>query len=242
MKGEYEVLLNNNIEQAKFLKQKTKNLKYENNRLKGILSKARNELQRLISLLSSDKEKMRKLKEEFFNRLLKEEQKRARLKNIIELNNKEILALQMKTTELSEFIRSDIKKSDNNPKIHTKNKAAKKDFEIEKLNEFATELELQICNLKKKKVKIEEESEKMKEILKYKESEEGKRKANIHNLFKIVEEEKNKRKKNKIILREKNNIIKDLRKENNCSNIIREQNLSKSSSHKNIGIMKELDI
>lgn len=251
MKNEYEKLLEENIEETKSIQEEYKKISLENSKLTNIYKNTKGELDRLMSVMRTDKNTMDKLREEFENRLKSEENERNRLNNILKINQKEIDRLQKEafgnynTETDSQNNNINIGNSINGQKknninvkeiVINKNSSQKKDFEIENLDNIILELELKISKLRKKNAQTEEENEKLRHILRYKEQKEEIQKNDMNNLNNLLEKnnkiEKNDLKK----INQQNKIIKIWK--NNHTFINRNDNkLTKSMSLKKIKLI-----
>ena len=220
MKNEYEKLLQENIEETKLVQEEYKKISLENSKLNNIYKNTKSELDRLMSVMRTDKNTMDKIKEEFENRLKSEENERNRLNNILKINQKEIERLQkeafgnINTESDSQNNNNNIGKGINgqrrnniNEIVINKNSSQKKDYEIENLDKIILELELKISKLRKKNVQNEEENEKLRYILRYKKQKEEIQKNDINNLNNLLQN-KNIIKKNDLkTINKKNEII-----------------------------------
>ena len=233
MKKEYDKLLKNNTNEIKLIKDKSKEINSENKILEDALSNTRNEIDRLLNIMKSDKENMNKLKEEYEDRINKEEIERGKLNDIIKNLENKIDVLKQQTYKLDDSKRSGIEKllSNNYNEFEPEN-SNKKDFEIKKLKEVILNLQIKICNLKKQINTNNIDMEKLNNILEYKNRKDEYQRMNINNLFNIVEENEMNSLKNNIILRSKNEIIKVLKGNKPIQNNdkIKIKKLPKSSS------------
>ena len=73
MQKEYDKLLKNNVDEIKILKDKTEEIGSQNKVLEDALSNTRNEINRLLNVMKDDKNNMEKLKEEYEDRIKKED-------------------------------------------------------------------------------------------------------------------------------------------------------------------------
>ena len=161
--------------------------------------------------MKTDKENMEKIKEEFNSRLKQEEAERERLNNIFKKAREKVHILEQENEKISKENKNDSNKS-NIEIITNKDSEARKEFEEENLNNLIIELELKICGMKKKINTQEEENEKLRKILKFKEERndmENYKLMNLNNLLKIHKENQ----KNDLnIVSKQNSLITKLRK------------------------------
>ncbi len=211
LKNEYENILKENNQEIEQIKEKCTNLSTENNKLNNIYKNVENELIRLLNVMKTDKENMEKIKEEFNSRLKQEEVERERLNNIFKKAREKVHILEQENEKISKENKNDSNKS-NIEIITNKDSEARKEFEEENLNNLIIELELKICGMKKKINTQEEENEKLRKILKFKEERndmENYKLMNLNNLLKIHKENQ----KNDLnIVSKQNSLITELRK------------------------------
>jgi len=200
MKNEYEKLLEENIEETKSIQEEYKKISLENSKLNNIYKNTKSELDRLMSVMKTDKNTMDKIREEFENRLKNEENERNRLNNILKINQKEIDRLQKEAfgnnstePDLQNNNSNNVnginsqRRNNINEILFNKNSSQKKDYEIENLDNIILELELKISKLRKKNAQTEEENEKLRHILRYKEQKEEIQKNDMNNLNNLLE-------------------------------------------------------
>ena len=222
IKNEYEKMLQDNLEETNIIKEEYKKLSLDNSKLNYVFKKTKNELERLLDVMKTDNNMLEKIKEEFENRLKNEEIERERLNNIININEKEIESLKFDSKNIKKRNSSNIA----NNKIINKDSSKIQDLEIDNLNDVILELEIKISNLKKKISKADEENDKLRNVLKYKEQKEEIEKNNIINLYNLIEFTKKNQIKENNIITEHNHIFKN--KDNN-NNLTRKNNkISKS--------------
>ena len=252
MKNEYEKLLEENIEETKSIQEEYKKISLENSKLNNIYKNTKGELDRLMSVMRTDKNTMDKIREEFENRLKSEENERNRLNNILKINQKEIDRLQKEafgnynTESDSQNNNNNIGNSINDQRrnninikeiIINKNSSQKKDYEIENLDNIILELELKISKLRKKNAQTEEENEKLRHILRYKEQKEEIQKNDMNNLNNLLEYKKNKIEKNNLkTINQQNKLIKNWEKNHKFINR-NDNKLTKSMSLKKIKLI-----
>ena len=94
IKNEYEKMLQDNIEDAKSIKEEYQKIFLENSKLKNVFKNTKNHLDHLLNVMRTDNNSIKKIREEFENRLKKEENERTRLINILNINKKEIELLR----------------------------------------------------------------------------------------------------------------------------------------------------
>ena len=212
MKKEYDLLLKNNIDEIKILKDKTEEISSQNKILEDALSNTRNEINRLLNVMKDDKNNLKKLKEEYEDRIKKEEIERERLNDIIKDNEQKIEALNEKTSQLADAKNLGFEKLGNNDYIYgfDENNENKKEYDIKILKEIALNLQVKICNLKKEIKSNDEEIEKLNNAMKYKNIKDEYQKNNFNNLFYLIEENEINSHNNKNILKNKDEIIRKL--------------------------------
>jgi len=212
MKKEYDLQLKNNVDEIKIIKDKTEEIGSQNKVLEDALSYTRNEINRLLNIMKDDKDSMKKLKEEYEDRMKNEEIERERLNEIIKINEGKIEVLNEKTSQLADaknLGNEKIKSNDYNF-VFDEDNENKKLYEIKKLKEIALNLPVKICNLKKEIKSNDDEIEKLNNVMKYKNLKDEYQKNNINNLFYLIEENEINSHNNNIILKNKNEIIRKL--------------------------------
>ena len=212
MQKEYDLLLKNNVDEIKILKDKTEDIGSQNKVLEDALSNTRNEINRLLNVMKDDKNNMKNLKEEYEDRIKKEEIERERLNDIIKVNEQQIEVLNEKTSQLADAKNLGFEKLGTNDYIYgfDENNENKKEFEIKALKEIALNLQVKISNLKKEIKSNDEEIEKLNDVMKYKNIKDEYQKNNINNLFYLIEENEINSHNNNNILKNKNEIIRKL--------------------------------
>ena len=212
MQKEYDLLLKNNVDEIKILKDKTEEIGSQNKVLEDALSNTRNEINRLLNVMKDDKNNMKKIKEEYEDRIKKEEIERERLNDIIKINEQKIEVLNEKTSQLADAKNLGNQKLGMNDYNYgfDENNENKKEYEIKTLKEIALNLQIKICNLKKEIKSNDEEIEKLNNVMKYKNVKDEYQKNNINNLFYLIEENEINSHNNNIILKNKNEIIRKL--------------------------------
>ena len=257
MKNEYEKLINDNKNETKFIREKIIELDNDNNVLTDSLNNVKNEIKRLMLVMKEDKENLEQLKNEFENRLIKEQNEKNRLNEIIKKNEKEITTLDQEVNQKLLLQKQNISKNLNENNIN-KNGLNKKDYEIKKLKEIELDLQIKICNMKKKIALKKENMQKFKEVLGFRERREEMQKYTINNIFSVLEEQEYNKMNINEILKKKNAIIKNLREKNKdiidqiykkhnekygISRNIKNNNLKKSSSQLTVNkIKKEMEL
>ena len=241
IKNEYEKMLQDNIEDAKSIKEEYQKIFLENSKLKSVFKNTKNHLDHLLNVMRTDNNSIKKIREEFENRLKKEENERARLINILNINKKEIELLRKSAYGIEDNKNENgniISNYNNNSKkrnsiiINIKNSSQKKDFEIENLNDIILELEIKISSLKKKIARTDEENDKLRHILRFKDYKGEIDINNINNLNNLLDFNiKNQRNEMKTI-KEQQNIINNWKKNNGF--IIKKNKLANSMSLKKI--------
>ena len=212
MQKEYDLLLKNNVNEIKLLKDKTEEIGSQNKILEDALSNTKNEINRLLNVMKDDKNNMKKLKEEYEDRIKKEEIEKERLSDIIKMNEQKIEVLNEKTSQLADDKYLGNENLGINDYIYgvDENNENKKEYEIKTLKEFVLNLQVKICNLKKEIKSNDEDIEKLNNVMKYKNLKDDYQKNNINNLFYLIEENEINSHNNNIILKNKNEIIRKL--------------------------------
>ena len=201
------------MKEIKLINEKCSNISLENAKLNNVYTNLNNEVNRLLNVMKTDKENMEKIKNEFNERLIEEEQERQRL-------NKILKDAQIKIKSLEEEFEEKLndKKEDNNHmnfNIEIENKKdskTRKEFEDENLNDVILELELKICGLKKKINHQEEENEKLRKIVRFKEEKNSIDKYKLKNMNFLLKFKKKKKKNDLITVSQQDSLIKELRK------------------------------
>ena len=215
LKNEYESLLQQNTKDIKLINEKCSTLSLENSKMDNVYKNMENEVNRLLNVMKTDKENMEKIKEEFKTRLKEEENERQRLNNILKDVTEKLKFLEEENEEKTK--EKNIENLNNNLNINIEivnkeDSEAKKEFEDENLNDVILELELKICDMKKKINKQEEENEKLKKIIRFKEEKNGIEKYKLKNLNYLLQFQKENQKNDLYIVSQKNSLISELRK------------------------------
>ena len=252
MKNEFEKMLKENLEETKSLKEEYQKLSQDNTKLKNVFKNTKNEVDRLMNVMRTDKNTINNIREEFENRLRNEEIERARLNNILNINEKEIEALRKSVYGEGENPNGNINNNNNNtPKkrnsinigniniIDNKNSSKKKDFEIDNLNNIILELEIKISNLKKKIVKTDEENDKLRNVLRFKEQKDEIEKNNLTNLFNLLQHTTKNRQNELNTINEQNYIITNLKNNNDFKK--KKNHLFKSMSLKKVKFKNKIE-
>ena len=264
VKNEHENELKKNIEEAKLIKEEYKKILTENRKLNNIYKNTKKEVDRLLNVMKSDKDTMDKIREEFEKRLKDEEIERERLNNILEINKKELEILEKggydiqeieknvkneniqnfnvenNNIEINNIENNNIQKNNNKIEkvIFNKDNYHKKDYEIENLNEVIFELELKISKLRKKITKTDEENDKLRHILRYKEQKDIIQKNEMDNLYNYLEYQKSEHKNEFKTINQQDEIYNNYKLKND--NIINNK-LAKSLSLNRINYKTKLN-
>ena len=239
IKNEYEKMLQDNLEETKLINEEYKKISLDNNKLSNVYNNTKNELDRLINVMRIDTINIKKLREEFENRLQSEKIERIRLNNILKINEKEIESLRKDAYGVGDNQNNNKNSKQNNNInkniiINNKNSSKKKNFEIDNLNDIILELEIKISNIKKKIANTDEENDKLRNILRFKGQKDEIDKNNFRDLYNLLEYTTKNRKKELNKINEQNFIINNLMKN---KNIIKIRNkLAKSLSIRKVNI------
>ena len=222
MKKEYEEMLNNNILEIKLIQEKADEIEKQNDIVENALINTKNEIERLLNVNKEDDKNMNKIKNEFEIRLQKEAEERIKLNEIIKQKEEIILNLTEQTKNLTTntFIFEEIIGNEN-----------RKNFEIKRLQDMVLNLQIKISGLKKEINNNNEEMEKLRQILRYKNMKEEYQTLNISNLFYIVEDNINTEKRKNEVIKKQNIIIRNLNENlRRQYNIVTSKKLHKSLS------------
>ena len=222
MKKEYEEMLNNNILEIKLIQEKAEEIEKQNDIVENALINTKNEIERLLNVNKEDDKNMNKIKNEFEIRLQKEAEERIKLNEIIKQKEEIILNLTEQTKNLTTntFIFEEIIGNEN-----------RKNFEIKRLQDMVLNLQIKISGLKKEINNNNEEMEKLRQILRYKNMKEEYQTLNISNLFYIVEDNINNEKRKNEVIKKQNIIIRNLNENlRRQYNIVTSKKLHKSLS------------
>ena len=228
LKEEYEKILIDNTKEIKLIKEKSSNISLENSKLNNIYKNIKNEIDRLLNVMKTDKENFQKIKEQFNNRLNEEENERSRLNQILQESKEKVKSLEKENMD-------NLKDNNNENQnynmdiLSINDSEAKKDFEDENLNNIILELELKICNMKKKIKKTEEENDKLKHIIRYKEEKNYKEKIKLLNLNNLLKFQKENQKNELDMVYRQNTLINELKRKVKSNN-----KLAKSVSLKRV--------
>ena len=203
MKKEYEELISNNNKEIELIKEKTKEMNKENKIVEDALINTKNEIERLQNVMKEDDMNMENLKKEFDIRMTKGKEEKNKLREIIKKKEEQISILQEQVnlipTEINFFQAEDIIESE-----------YKKDFQIRTLKEMILNLQIKISGIKKEINNNKEEMKKLNKILRYKNIRDEHQTLNISNLFYTVEENEINEQRKKQLLKNQNEIIKNL--------------------------------
>ena len=236
IKREYEKMLQNTMKDTNLLKEKNTSLSLENAKLNNIYKNIENEINRLLNVMKTDQENMQKIKDEFDTRLIEEENERQRLNIILEKVKKEA---ELAEEETNEKLRENKFNINNNSSINNieilskKESEARKEFEDENLNDIILELELKICEMKKKINSQDEENNKLRKILRFKEEKNEKEKYQLTNLNFLLKFKIENQKNDLNTVSRQDTLIKELKKK---VRIKLNNKLAKSVSLKKVNI------
>ena len=213
-KGEAEKKLNKsiketNVHRAEFDKTREINIAINNS-----LLSSRNEIDRLVQTIKEEQQIKLKKQEEFNKRLIKEENERKKLGNIIKISDRQISILEeklnysklthtMKVQRYKEMTKFE-KTEENYENLMKKNE------EIEKLKNTIKELQNEVSSLQKELKKGKEDKKKLFDEIKLKERKKKFNNDNINLLHKTIEKQKEDETVNNNILRSNNMIIKNM--------------------------------
>ena len=235
LKREYEKILHDIIKDTELIKEKNASLTLENTKLNNIYKNIENEINRLLNVMKTDEENMQKLKEEFNSRLIEEEKERERLTDILKEDKEKVENLDEETNEKlkeNEFINYNNSNINNIEILNKKESEARKEFKDQNLNDIILELELKICEMKKKINSQEEENNKLRKILKFKEEKNEKEKHQLTNLNFLLKFKIENQKNDLNIVSRQDTLIKELKKKIK----IKMNKLAKSVSLKKVNI------
>ena len=210
-KVEYENILRENTKDIELIKEKCKNLSLENNKLTNVYKKVETELNRVLNIMKTDKENMEKIKEEFNIRLKQEDNERERLNTILKAAKEKVQILEHENEKSLKENKNNFNKNNNIEIMVNKDSEARKEFEEENLDNLILELELKICGMKKKINSQEEENEKLRKILKYKEERNDMEKYKLMNLNNILKIQKENQKNDLNYVSKQNSVITELK-------------------------------
>jgi hypothetical protein len=232
IKREYEKILHDNMEETRQIKEEYQKMFIENSKLKNAYENTKNEVDRLLNVLKTDNNKINQIREEYEQRLINEENERARLNDIIKINYQEMEELRRSVNEEREA--NNLRNESNINVKMVKYSSHKKDYEIEQLNDVILELELKISKLKKKIAKTNEENDKLRHILRFKEYQDEIERNKMNTLNNLLEFNIVNQKNEKKTINEQKLFINNWKKEND--GFIRRNNnkLSKSVTLKRI--------
>ena len=240
IKREYEKILQDNAEDNRQLKEQFNKISIENSKLKKIYGNTKNEVDRLLNIIKTDKNKIIEIREEYEKRLINEENERARLNNIlkIDLNEKEELQKCLYDVEDAynpkKENNSNNNNNNNNNLIVIKDTSHKKDLEIKQLNDIILELELKISKLRKKIAKTNEENDKLRYILRFKEYKDEIERNKMETLNNLLEMNINNQKDKMKTITEQNMFINNWKKKVGFQRKTNNNRLTKSVNIKNI--------
>ena len=161
--------------------------------------------------MKTDKENMEKVKEEINKRLKEEEKERERLNTILQKAKEKVKILEKETEERQKENKEDNNSNQNMEIMRKKDSKVRKEFEEENLDNLILELELKICGMKKKINSQEEENEKFRKILKYKEERNNMDKYKLMNLNNILKIQKENQKNDLKYINKQNSLVAELK-------------------------------
>ena len=93
--------------------------------------------------------------------------------------------------------------------------ARKMEYQVKTMSDLVLNLQIEISNLKKKIITLEDDKNTLKEIIKFKDKKNKYQKQNIDNLCSVMEEKDREHQWTKHLIKEKNEVISTLRLKNN---------------------------
>ena len=93
--------------------------------------------------------------------------------------------------------------------------ARKMEYQVKTMSDLVLNLQIEISNLKKKIITLEDDKNTLKEIIKFKDKKNKYQKQNIDNLCSVMEEKDREHQWTKNLIKEKNEVISTLRLKNN---------------------------
>ena len=231
-KGETEKRLNKTIKEKNVLRSEYDKTRQINIAINNSLLSSRNEIDRLVETIREEQQIKLKKQEEFNNRLIKEENERKKLGNIIKISDREISILEEKInySKLSHTMKVEKYKEMTKLEKTEENyeNLMKKNEEIEKLKNTIKELQNEVNNLQKELKKGKEDKKKLMDEIKLKERKKKFNNDNINLLHKTIEKQKEDETINNNLVRSKNMIIKNMNNRANGFYIVPHYSLPKN--------------
>ena len=213
-KGETEKKLNKSIKETNVYRAEFDKTREINIAINNSLLSSRNEIDRLVQTIKEEQQIKLKKQEEYNKRLIKEENERKKLGNIIKINDRQISILEEKLnySKLSHTMKVERYKEMTKFEKTEENyeNLMKKNQEIEKLKNTIKELQNEVTNLQKELKKGKEDKKKLIDEIKLKERKKKFNNDNINLLHKTIEKQKEDETLNNNILRSNNMIIKNM--------------------------------
>ena len=217
MQKEYEEIVNDNIEQRKMLQAQNKQYEEYIGNLTIALGNAHKEIARLNQVINDNQKYVQKINEENEEKIKVEIRKQDDLK-------KQMYLLEQQLEEIHKNTESDKEKNNKkiiNPNFKVKSSntessiARKMEYQVKTMSDLVLNLQIEISNLKKKIITLEDDKNTLKEIIKFKDKKNKYQKQNIDNLCSVMEEKDREHQWTKHLIKEKNEVISTLRLKNN---------------------------
>ena len=217
MQKEYEEIVNENINQKKILMAQKKQLEDHVGNLTVALGNAHKEISRLNQVIKDNQLYIDQINKENEEKIKEEKKKQEDLK-------KQMYLLEQQLEEIHKNTESDKEKNNKkiiNPNFKVKSSntessiARKMEYQVKTMSDLVLNLQIEISNLKKKIITLEDDKNTLKEIIKFKDKKNKYQKQNIDNLCSVMEEKDREHQWTKHLIKEKNEVISTLRLKNN---------------------------
>jgi len=206
-----EIKYNNIVIESKKIKNNLEKTKLDNMHLNNALVNSKNEIDRLNIVIKADQKEMIKKQDEYNRQLKIEENKRAKLKNKIKVNERQISILQEKISESSLSKTMRMKKFRKVKVGEDEDEEAQKDDELMRLKCLVDGLQGEIKNLEKNLKKDREKKREIMEQIKNKRKENKFNNDNMKLLMNTIERQEEYGAINFSLVHSKNMIIKNLK-------------------------------
>ena len=222
---EFEILVTEDTRETMLISYEKNLLENQAKSLRSALRNATNEIDILNREIRKDEQNCKNLYTDYEKKVEEEKKIEDNFKKIIMEKEKEINRLSKKIEQDSASQNLTTNNSNNKSKIDLKDffeknstmfgENQKMKMEISALNDIILNLQIEIANLKRKLYKLEEDENKLKEIIEYKDKKANYLQKNINDLNKQVLIKKIQSQSNRKIIMEKENELIDIKNHSN---------------------------
>ena len=222
---EYEILVSENTRETMLISYEKNLLENQTKSLRSALKNATNEIDLLNREIRKDEQNCKNLYIDYEKKVEEEKKEEDNFKKIIMEKEKEINRLSIKKEQDSFNKNLTTNNSNNKSKIDLKEffeknstmfgENQKMKMEISALNDIILNLQIEIANLKRKLYKLEEDENKLKEIIEYKDKKANYLQKNINDLNKQVLMQNIQSQSNRKLIMKKENELIDIKNHSN---------------------------